>query len=466
MSRLTNIILKADGYKYSHPVQYPPETAFARSYFEARTPGPTDHTLFFGLQYYIKQFLTQRITPEMVDEAEEFITRQGAPFFRQPWDVIANDLEGKIPLRIRAVPEGSVVPVSNVLFVVENTVQGFHWLPSFFETLLEKVWYPTTVASVALAYTEAFERAWKISSNAPRDSIFFKLTDFGLRGVSSEESGGLGGAALFAAGQNFSDNNTGILFAEEFYGANLSYTTIPAMEHATVTSWTESGENDAFENMLDNFLKEGSYVAMVMDSYDLIRAINKVADTQKERILNSGGTVVFRPDSGNPVEIVPLVLSTLADRFGYTLNSKGFKVLPDAVRVIQGDGIKIETIDSILTAVIGAGFALDNILFGSGGGLLQSYTRDTYGFAYKTSQIIFNNGGRRDVFKRPATAAWKSSKKGDLDLVKVEVEGFKTIDRGLYADKRFESVLRTVFENGELLIEDDLATIKGRVWGE
>lgn len=463
MSRFSNLILTADGYKFSHPAQYPPETAYARSYFEARTAKVSPDTLFFGLQYYLKQYLTDRITAAQVDEAEESALRWGAPFYRHPWDVIVNEYGGRLPLLIRAVPEGTIVPVSNVLFTVENTVPGLHWLPSFFETLLEKVWYPITVASVALQYTRSFERAREISSDLPRESSFFKLTDFGLRGVSSAESGGIGGAALFASGQNFSDNSAGLILAEDYYNTRLANATIPAMEHATVTSWTESGEGKAFSNMLDEFLHEGSYVAMVMDSYDLFRAVEAVADREGERIKNSGGTVVFRPDSGEPTEILPQLLRLLAKKFGAEENSKGFKVLPPYVRIIQGDGIKIDKIDSIITSIIGAGFSIDNILFGSGGGLLQDYSRDTYGFAYKTSQIVFNNGGRRDVFKHPKTAEWKTSKKGDLDLV-TDGKKFQTIDRGLFAHEQWTSALVPVFKDGELLVDYSLDEIRERVW--
>jgi len=466
------IAVNADGYKYSHPRQYPPHTLFAKSYFEARSPyileeGLIDETVFFGMQYYLKKYLSQRVTHEMIDEAEEFVLRQGAPFYKKEWETIADTFDGRLPVRIHAVPEGLVVPHGNVLFTVENTVGGFHWLPSFLETLLVKLWYPITVASYVRNINSIFYNYSNTTSDLPPlVTIGYKLTDFGLRGVSSDETGGIGGAALFAAGQKFSDNQMGIGFIQDYYGTRLGGTTIPAMEHSTVTSWGRAHELDAFKNHLDHYLKPGAYVAMVMDSYDLVHAINMVAESEIDRIKNSGGTVVFRPDSGYPPKIVVEVLEILASKFGYETNSKGYKVLPPYVRVIQGDGIDADMIVDILDEMEEHKFSIDNIIFGSGGALLQKHNRDNFSFAYKTCQIgILNEESGdfefRSVKKEPKTDMGKKSKGGDLILVRDSIGKFNTIDRRTIASGDVP-VLEVVYENGEITSEYTLDEIVER----
>mgnify|MGYP000940683952 CR=1 FL=1 len=257
-------------------------------------------------------------------------------------------------------------------------------------------------------------------TGTPEDALF-KLHSFGYRGVSSEESAGIGGSAELLTSMG-TDTVAGIFEAQDYYNtdAMLGFS-INAAEHSTITAWGREFERDAYENMLNQFLKPGSIVAVVSDSYDLSNAVLKYWGGEfKDRIMQSGGTLVVRPDSGKPSEIVLRTLEQLGECFGTTINNKGYKVLPSCVRVIQGDGLKgPEDIREILAVMEENNWSADNIAFGMGGGSLQQVNRDTYKYAMKMS-AIFKKGkddqfAWADVFKQPADAPWKSSKKGRFD---------------------------------------------------
>jgi nicotinamide phosphoribosyltransferase len=440
MKYAKNIILNSDSYKYSQFSQYPPNTEYIYSYIESRG-GDWDATVFFGLQAFIKEYLTTPITQENIDEAEAIIIAHGEPFYRAGWEYILKEHEGRLPVIIKAVPEGSIVPVKNVLATIENTDPKCWWLTSFLETaLLRAVWYPTTVA------TNSYESK-KIILNALEKTgdpslINFKLHDFGARGVSSLESASLGGAAHLI---NFmgSDTISGLLAAREYYGAEMAGFSIPAMEHSTVTSWGRDNEANAYRNMLRQHAKSGGLVACVSDSYDIFAACEMWGTVLKEDVMNCGATVVIRPDSGNPSEVVVHCLRILDKHFGHIVNSKGYRVLNN-VRVIQGDGINHASIKSILFSMDIAGYSADNVAFGQGGALLQAIDRDTMKFAMKCSAAKIN-GEWVDVYKDPVTDHGKVSKKGRVTL-------YQNTDGSYYSGVEDwpEPALKVVFENGEL----------------
>jgi nicotinamide phosphoribosyltransferase len=214
--------------------------------------------------------------------------------------------------------------------------------------------------------------------------------------------------------------------------------------------------------MLTQFSKPGALVAVVSDSYDLFNAITNIWGTElKQQIIESGGTLVVRPDSGVPEEIVPQCLCLLADKFGYTMNSKGYRVLPSYVRLIQGDGINLQSLSTIINAIHAVGFSLDNVAFGMGGGLLQQVDRDTQQWAMKCSAVQVNNLWR-DVYKAPITSSAKRSKKGVLAVVK-EGGVFKSIKKDDLTNDVQHNWLEPVFIDGHLLVEDDFSTIKNRL---
>ena len=213
-----------------------------------------------------------------------------------------------------------------------------YWLPSYLETsLLRAIWYPTTVATNSWANVELIGAALE-KTDGSREGLPFKLHDFGARGATSREQAGIGGAAHLIASLG-TDTVSGLLFARNYYGADMAGFSIPAAEHSTMTSWGgEPGEVEAMENMLTQF--PTGLVAVVSDSYDLMHAINHHwGETLREQVLARDGILVVRPDSGEPTEIVPAVIEALMDKFGEQTTSTGYRLLNDKVRVIQGDGI-------------------------------------------------------------------------------------------------------------------------------
>ena len=412
MKLAKNIILNTDSYKVSMLKQYPVGTTGIYSYIESRG-GRYDSTVFFGLQAFIKEYLLEPITQADIDVADEILTAHGEPFNREAWQYILDNHNGFLPVVIKAVPEGTVVPVKNVLATIENTDPECFWLTTWLETaLLRAIWYPTTVATQSKTIKNIIKDY--LEKTGDPAGIDFKLHDFGARGVSSLESAGIGGAAHLV---NFmgTDTITGMLYAREYYNAGIAGFSIPAAEHSTITSWGRENEVDAYRNMLKQFGREGSILAVVSDSYDIFNAASKLwGEELKEEVIKSGATVVIRPDSGDPETVCRKLVQILHNKFGAVKNDKGFFVLNN-VRLIQGDGVNEHTIRSILGSFMAYGYSADNIAFGMGGALLQQLDRDTQKFAMKCSSAKIN-GVWVDVQKDPITDSGKKSKAGRVTL--------------------------------------------------
>jgi nicotinamide phosphoribosyltransferase len=436
--------------------QYPEGTEYVYSYIESRG-GKYDRTEFLGVQAIAKE-LSVPITQADIDLAEKIWAAHGEPFNRAGWQYILEAHGGYLPVRIRAAREGLIIPTKNVLCTIENTDPKCYWLTTWIETaLLRAIWYPTTVGTTSwhikqeiLAYLE--------KSGDPT-TIGFKLHDFGARGVSSLESAAVGGAAHLV---NFmgTDTMSGILHVMDVYGGDVCGFSIPAAEHSTITSWGRENEVAAYRNMLKQFAKPGAIVAVVSDSYDIYAACEKWGTELKDDVVNSGATVVIRPDSGDPVVVLPKMLSILAKHFGFSVNEKGYKVLNN-VRIIWGDGINSVSLSSILRCVVDVcGYSADNLAFGMGGGLLQQCDRDTLKFAMKCSAVgvrveIDGLEGLewRDVFKDPATDPGKTSKKGRVQLWTSGGEYQTSVNRPAnWSDKGFDwkDAMVTYFENGKV----------------
>ncbi len=460
-SNFSNLLLNTDSYKTSHWLQYPPQTEYISSYIEPRG-GIFDETLFFGLQAFILEYLSRPFTQTDIDEAAILLAAHGVPFNKAGWQYILDTYQGYLPISIEAVPEGTVLANKNALVQIINTDPQCFWLVSYLETaLLRAVWYPSTVASLSYACKNIIKKALEKSADSLA-GLAFKLHDFGSRGASSLETAALGGLAHLV---NFAGTDTlsSLIAASRWYGMsqadNIAAFSIPAAEHSTITSWGREGEVEAYRNMLKQFGGSGKIVAVVSDSYDLWQAIDKLwGDVLKQDVQNSGGTLVIRPDSGDPVKVVREALIRLSERFGYSLNQKGYKVLPDYVRLIQGDGINPVSLQKILDAMMQAGFSADNVAFGMGGGLLQQVDRDTLGWAMKASAAQVA-GEWRDVYKDPITSKAKRSKRGRLALVKT-AERVETIR--LEDLNGRQNLLEPVFYNGKLLRQDTLSIIRER----
>ena len=452
MKLAKNIILNTDSYKVSMFKQYPEGTTGVYSYIESRG-GRYDRTVFFGLQAFIKEYLLEPITQADIDVAEEILTAHGEPFNRAGWQYILDKHMGYLPVVIKSVPEGTVVPVKNVLATIENTDPECFWLTTWLETaLLRAIWYPTTVATQS--YTIKQVIADYLEKTGDPSLIDFKLHDFGARGVSSLESAGIGGAAHMV---NFmgSDTITGVLYAREFYNAGVAAFSIPAAEHSTITSWGRDNEVKAYDNMLTQFAKPGAIVAVVSDSYDIFNAASKLwGEELRQKVVDSGATVVIRPDSGDPDTVCRKLVQILGEKFGYTTNAKGYKVLNN-VRLIQGDGVNEHTIRMILGGFQAYGWSADNIAFGMGGALLQQVDRDTQKFAMKCSSARIDDVWV-DVQKDPITDSGKKSKAGRVQLWESggEYQSSVTQPKG-WTDKGlgWSNSLVEVFRNGKLVNE-------------
>jgi nicotinamide phosphoribosyltransferase len=267
-----NPILDTDSYKFSHWLQYPPNTTRLVDYLESRG-GKYPYTVFFGLRYILERYLSIRITQEMVEEAKALASAHGVPFNYEGWSFIAQNLKGKLPIRIDAVPEGSVIPTHNILMRVESTNEKVPWVVGWVEATLQRVWYPTTVATQSHAVKQIIRKA--LFDTGDEAGLPFKLHDFGNRGVSSMESAMIGGAAHLV---NFMGTDTipALRFCSKYYDEPMAGFSIPAAEHSTITSWGKEHEVDAYRNMLTKFAKPGAIVAVVSDSYDLWNAMTSI----------------------------------------------------------------------------------------------------------------------------------------------------------------------------------------------
>jgi len=449
-------VLDTDSYKLSHWVQYPKKTTGMSSYFESRG-GKFDKTLFFGLQYLLIKYFSQPITIDQVKEAAEFSELHGCPFNYGGWMLIATDLKGKLPIRIRAIPEGTVIPNKNLLLDVKYTDERFFWVVSWFETMLVRLWYPIIVATNSWYMKQDIRKYLELSSDDPEGEIAFKLHDFGSRGVTCQEQAMIGGAAHLV---NFlgSDTIAGIWMANKFYNEQMSAFSIPASEHSTMTMWGKDNEVEAYRNMIKKYGDKALF-ACVSDSWDIFNACENLwGGKLKQEVIGMNAMLVCRPDSGDPDEVVNQMLHIFENKFGAEPNRKGYKVL-NHVRVIQGDGIGRPDVNTILKRTTEDGFSATNTNFGMGGGLLQTdLNRDTNKFAFKCSWAEID-GKSVPVYKDPVTDTVKKSKKGLMDVVRMGNGLIRTVPQNANYPN---SILRTVYDNGEILVLDTLAEIRKR----
>ncbi len=454
---LANNIINTDSYKLGHYTFEEDGTTSDYAYIEARAGGVSAEVTMFGLQYFCLYYLTKPVTMEMIDEAEEQVLAHGLPFNRSGWELIVERHGGYMPVRIKALREGEIVPESVVQVTIENTDPEITWASRYVETsLLRADWFGSTIAARSARWQRKLLPF--LQRTGSPETIAWKIVDFGARGSETTESAAVGGAAHLIATQ-VTDNQMGIRLARKAYpgsdaqvesGYFMPAYSIPATEHSVTTAWTALREYDFYSNILNvhgvkprNAAGERNPVSVVVDTYDQDQAIAiwgtagdvplnltysdpdtgedihvRVPGGLKDRLIASNMKLVARPDSGDPVINVPHLLDLLGSYFGYSYNDKGFKMLPDFVGVIQGDQIDEETLVSISAAVEAAGWSLDNVAFGSGGGLLQKdVTRDSHRYAQKASYVVVN-GEVRNIQKKPKTDPSKASKAGRFSVVR------------------------------------------------
>jgi nicotinamide phosphoribosyltransferase len=461
-STAENPLLATDVYKMGHMEQYAPGTSQVYSYLVARSDKNYDRSVFFSLQYYLDRYLTVPLEPWMADEflnARRMILGSNSQAVEEK--IRALCALGYWPIEIKAVPEGTVMPVKNVLMTMTNTVAGYGWAVGFLESLIIKLWYPTTTASTSFKYRSLVDRYYEQTVDEEGyGGREFAVHDFGYRGDGSEEGAMLTGAAhllSFVGG----DTVPALPFIVRYYQGDyksLLLASVAASEHSVMCSFGRDDEIGAFEHMLD--LYPSGIVSIVSDTFDVYRVLTEFAEHLKPRIMARDGKVVFRPDSGNPEYIIcgdpdaPVgsnewkgAIRILDEVFGSTVNGKGYKVLDPHVGLIYGDGMYYERYERTLKRLEEMGYAASNLVIGVGG-ILRNHSRDTMGFAIKATYVLVN-GEHRDIEKDPITDSGKKSHKGLLVLEQDQAGNYVTTDQVSW-ERESTGLLKTVYQNGQV----------------
>lgn len=457
-----NPILDTDSYKLlGHFGMLPDDVTKVFSYAESRGGRYAD-TVFFGLQPYIQRLNENPVTLAHWNEARELAMQHGGYFNDEGWLRIINHHGGYLPLEIRAVPEGTLVPTKNVLCTVENTDPLLPWLPGYVETaLLRQLWYGTTVATrifnMKRGIAAQFDKTADDGRNNP--AMAFALLDFSSRGCAGLDANMIGGAAYLA---NFlgSDSVPAVRYVNNYYSplGGMSGFSVPATEHSIMCSWGEEREQESFRTMIERFGGPGKIVSIVADTWDVFRAAEYAA-RMADLVHDSGTTLVFRPDSGTPQEVMPRVLGMLFDGFGFRTNTKGYDVL-NGVKLLWGDGIDEGSYLEPFEIAKTMGISAESIMVGSGGGLMQAdINRDTCKFAFKASAVKRGVNGWEGIAKNPITDPGKQSKKGRIKLIHDRDTGFRTVEA---VDPR-QDVMRPVYNTGLVMNVDNIETIRARI---
>lgn len=447
-----------DSYKLAHWMMNRPGTENIYSNFEARTGALYNKTVFFGPQFLFLEFLCRQITKSDIADSQELTFEHlgdAAYFNKAMWDEILQKHDGFIPLRVKAVAEGTPVDVNNVLMTAENTGGPITApITQHFETLLSHVWAPSTVATLSYEVKMLCKHYLEVTGGSP-EALAFMLHDFGFRGTNQCQAAGICGAAHLI---NFMGTDTiiGMQYARKYYNAPLKALaySILATEHSVMTQLGEEGEEQILIDLLTTFKK--GLLAIVIDSYNYRRFMDVYVRRNKHLVLARDGKTVFRPDSGVPVSVSLEVMGLLGDIFGTTKNKAHYLQLHPKAGEIWGDGIEYAGVRDILHALKDAKWCADNMCFGMGGGLHQKMHRDIQRFAFKCSWIK-RNGIGYDIFKRPLEIS-KASKRGRLALVRGEDGAFQTIPDEIGAQNHLE----TVFENGKLMRFHEFKDIRAR----
>jgi nicotinic acid phosphoribosyltransferase len=447
--------LMADSYKAAHFQMYP-EAQKMVAYGEFRAPYKDlqgdQRFVCYGIRYLVETYLNHRWTDADVDRARDFYATHNAgftpfPFPEELFRRFVRENKGYFPVKMQALREGTVAHIHVPVYQI--TAEGvYSRLVTFLETVLTHVWYPCTVATLSRKCRELIAEGYRKSVDGDEGwRLDYALHDFGFRGVSCLQQAIIGGSAHLLSFHG-SDNLPALFYCQEYLNDGRPVgSSVPASEHSVMTSFPR--ERDAFEHLIRTY-GDGVF-SVVMDSYDYKRALEEIVPSLKDEVLaarakTGKGFMVFRPDSGDPVEAVLMGLRAAESTFGVTHNKAGFRV-PRSSGVLQGDGISVTELRRILEAVTGAGFSAQSAVFGMGGGLLQKMNRDTMSFATKLSHIRYLNGSVKDVMKKPKTDSDKISLPGVLKVLR-DAKGVPTVFPAEDAAAHGEDLLETVWDSG------------------
>ncbi len=444
------ILDQTDSYKLGHWDMMPAGTQRVWSYLESRFGAAHAFVIFMGLQPILLDKLAGNVVSQAdIDAAYEMAQwhfGDKSVINKEGWEYIANDLGGRLPVEIRAVPEGTAVPTSNILASVVNTDDDTEWLTNYIESTLTHVWYPTTVATLSRSVRQMIERYLE-ATGCDLAAADFMLHDFGYRGATSNEAAAMGGAAHLV---NFKGTDTIVAMAllRDFYNqVDPSAFSVRATEHSVMTALGNGNDIAVLDELLAKY--DTGILSVVADSYDIYKFVQAVCDRAELIKSRPDFKLVGRPDSLTPADktheaLTLNIMSTLAETFGGTKTDTNHLQLDPHIGVLWGDGIGPDGIEKILQTLQWAGFAASNMVFGMGGGLLQrDINRDTERFAFKCS-AQYRDDEWYDIQKKPLDAS-KVSKTGRLALVEGE-DGVLTTVQG----PREDDILETVFLDGEV----------------
>lgn len=481
-----NPLLLTDFYKVGHVFQYPANTTLVYSNLTPRKSRLTgvDKMVLFGLQYFIKEYLIDQFNHEFFNRPKELVLEeykirveralgQALPSYDHISQL--HDL-GYLPILIKALPEGTPVPMRVPCLTIVNTKPEFFWLTNFLETLISAViWQPCTSATIAWQYRKLLDHYAK-TTGMPEEFVNWQGHDFSFRGMSSPESAILSGMGHLLSFTG-TDTIPAIEALEKYYAADTAKEmvggSVPATEHSVMCSGEQDGELNTFKRLITEIYPTG-IVSIVSDTWDLWRVCTNFLPALKNEILNRPGKVVIRPDSGDPVKIIcgdpngsteaeqKGVVELLWDCFGGSITSKGYKLLDEHIGAIYGDSITLERAKNICEGLMQKGFASQTV-FGIGSYTYQYNTRDTFGTAMKATYIEIDGRGR-EIFKSPITD--DGTKKSATGLLKVKQteNGLVLQDRVSWKEEE-ESLLKPVFLDGKLIREWSLSEIKSTLHG-
>lgn len=494
-------ILLTDGYKLDHRRQYPKgtERVYAnwtprsKSYFKEAEEG----AVVFGIQYLIKKYLIEDMNENFFKQPKEKVVAAYARrinTFLGPDNHIGtahiealHDL-GYLPIRIKALPEGSVCPIRVPAITVINTKDEFFWLTNYFETLISSMmWLPMTSATSARLYKQELLRHAKKTGFADQPGLDFLCHDFSMRGMAGVEAAIISGMAHMTS---FSGSETlpAIQAVEEYYNANAETEvvagTVPATEHSVMCAGGKADEYETFKRLITEVYPKG-FVSIVSDTWDFWQVMTDFLPRLKDTILARDGRVVIRPDSGDPVNIIcglpgsdtqemlfeeidenmPQIKGAyeiLWEIFGGTINEAGYKVLNPKIGLLYGDSITLERQKEIYRRLEAKGFAATNLVLGIGSYTYQYKSRDSLGFAMKATWCQVNGEGR-EIFKDPKTDnGVKKSLKGLICVQKDENGKYFAIDQ-VTPEMEAQGELQAVFEDGHLMKDWTLAEIRNNI---
>lgn len=486
--KVSPIILK-DGYKVGHKFQYPDGTTLVYSNLtprKSRNP-EIDEIVFFGLQYFIKEYLIRQFDEEFFKQPKEAVLKAYARRLDNylgkdsiTYDHIGqlHDL-GYLPLEIKALPEGSLVPMRVPVFTIKNTKPEFFWVTNMLETVVSAIiWKPCTSATTAFQYLKTFTQYAKDTVGNDMGFIPWQGHDFSFRGMSGIEDAVMSGAGhlLSFAG---TDTIPAIDFLEQYYNADcekeLVGGSVPATEHSVMCMGTQGDEINTFDRLISKVYPAG-IVSIVSDTWDFWQVITEFLPKLKTKIVARNGKVVIRPDSGDPVKIIigdkdakpgspeyKGAIECMWETFGGTITEKGFKLLDGHIGLIYGDSITTERQEAILEGLKQKGFASYNVVLGIGSYTYEYVTRDTFGFAMKATYGEVNHVGR-DIFKDPKTDdGTKKSAKGLMQVYRDAKTGKLALKDQCTWEEEAKGELKTVFKDGKLTVDWKLQEIRDRV---